>query len=225
MKKFFLKWGHALMALYLFIHMPCFIYLESHVTDNYHLIHCALDDYIPFCEYFIIPYYFWFAFIAIACVYFFLRSQAECIRMGSYLIIGMLISVIIYFVYPNGLGDFRPHEFPRDNFCTDLVRGLYKTDTSTNVLPSLHVYNTLCVAIAVFKSKTFGKAHTPVKVITAALSLLICASTVFLKQHSLWDIAAAVALAAALYPLIYKWKFFASIGEKKSPKEDRETAL
>lgn len=24
--------------------------------------HCALDDVIPFCEYFLIPYLFWFAF-------------------------------------------------------------------------------------------------------------------------------------------------------------------
>ncbi len=219
MKKFFLKWGHALMALYLIIYMPCFIYLEAHVTDEYYLIHCALDDYIPFCEYFILPYYFWFAFIAIACVYFFLRSQAECIRMGSYLIIGMTLAVITYFVFPNGLGDFRPHEFPRENFCTDLVRMLYRSDTSTNVLPSLHVYNTICVTVAVFKSKTFGKAHTAVKISVSAAALLICVSTVFLKQHSVLDIAAAVVMAAALYPLIYKWKFFARLGEKKSPGE------
>lgn len=207
------------MALYLLIYMPCFIYLEAHVTTDYYLIHCKLDDYIPFCEYFILPYYFWFAFIAIACVYFFLRSQGECIRMGSYLIIGMTLAVIIYFVFPNGLGDFRPHEFPRDNFCTRLVQNLYRTDTSTNVLPSLHIYNTLCVAVAVFRSKTFGKAHTAVKICVSAAALTICLSTVFLKQHSLWDIAAAVALAAVLYPVVYKWKFFTEIGEKKTPKE------
>lgn len=77
--------------------------------------------------------------------------------MGAALIIGMSIAVIIYFVFPNGLADFRPETFPRDNFCTDLVKLLHKADTPTNVLPSLHVYNTLVIEFAVFNSKTFGR--------------------------------------------------------------------
>lgn len=209
MKSFMKKWGHCLLALYLLIYMPCFTYLEKHVTTNYNLIHCTLDDKIPFCEFFIIPYYIWFIFVAAACVWFFFKSQGECIHMGAYLIIGMTIAVITYFVYPNGLGDFRPHEFPRENFCTDLVRMLYKSDTSTNVLPSLHVYNTLVVVIAVFKSKTFPKHHTAVKVTVSVIGLLICASTMFLKQHSVYDVIAAIALAAILYPLIYKSRLLA----------------
>lgn len=90
-------------------------------------------------------------------IYFFIRSQGECVRMGAALIIGMSIAVIIYFVFPNGLADFRPETFPRDNFCTDLVKLLHKADTPTNVLPSLHVYNTLVIEFAVFNSKTFGR--------------------------------------------------------------------
>lgn len=203
------------MALYLFIHMAMFTYLERQVTTDYYLIHCPLDDYIPFCECFIIPYLFWFALVTVACVYFFIRSQGECIRFGMYMIIGMFISVMIYFIFPNGLGDFRPHEFPRENFCTDLVRRLYNADTSTNVLPSLHVYNTLCIVVAVFKSKTFGKARNAVRTAIIPIAVLICLSTLYLKQHSIWDIAAAAVLAALLYPLIYKWKFFAKIGEPK----------
>ena len=203
MKTFIKKWGHCLLGLYLLIYMPCFTYLEKHVTTDYHLIHCALDDKIPFCEFFIIPYYFWFIFVAAACVWFFFKSQKECIHMGLYLIIGMTIAVITYFVYPNGLGDFRPHEFPRDNFCTDLVKILYRSDTSTNVFPSLHVYNTLVVVIAVFRSETFSKHHTAMKITVSIIGILICASTMFLKQHSVLDVIAAVVLAAILYPFIY----------------------
>ena len=216
MKNFFKKWGHALLALYLLIYMPCFSYLEKHVTTDYNLIHCTIDDYIPFCEYFIIPYYMWFLFIAVACVYFFFRSQGECIRMGAYLIIGMSIAVATYFIFPNGLGDFRPHTFPRDNVFTDLVQLLYSMDTSTNVLPSLHVYNTLVVVIAVFKSKTFGKHHNMMKIIVSIIGVLICASTMFLKQHSVYDVLAAIVLAAALYPLIYHTGFFAKFGNKQT---------
>lgn len=211
MKNFFKKWWHGLFGLYLFIYLPCFSYLEKTVTAEYHLIHCPLDDIIPFCEYFIIPYYFWFIFIATACAYFFLCSQSEAVRMYSYLIIGMSIAVAIYFIFPNGLGNLRPAEFPRENVCTKLVRFLYNADTSTNVLPSLHVYNTLVVLVAVFHSKTFGRYHTAVKVITSVIGALICASTLFLKQHSVYDVIAAVIMAGALYPLIYRSKLFARL--------------
>ena len=148
---------------------------------------------------------------ATACAYFFLRSQSEAVRMYSSLIIGMSIAVAIYFIFPNGLGNLRPAEFPRENACTKLVRFLYKADTSTNVLPSLHVYNTLVVLVAVFHSKTFGRYHTAVKVITSVIGALICASTLFLKQHSVYDVIAAVIMAGALYPLIYRSKLFARL--------------
>lgn len=203
MKQFFKKWWHILFGLYLFIYFPCFQYLEATVTTEYNLIHCRLDDLIPFCEYFIIPYYFWFVLVAVACAYFFFRSQQESVRMSCYLIIGMTIAVITFFIFPSGLGDIRPTEFERDNFCTDLVKMLYSMDTSTNVLPSLHVYNTLVVAVAVFKSKTFGKHHTTAKIIISIIAVLICASTVFLKQHSIYDVIAGFGLAAVLYPFIY----------------------
>ncbi len=211
MKSLFKRYWHILFGLYAFIYMPCFAYLEKTVTTDYNLIHCRLDELIPFCEYFILPYLFWFVFVAVACVYFFFKSQGESVRMFSYLIVGMSIAVATFFIYPNGLGDFRPREFPRENFCTDLVRFIYGADTSTNVLPSLHVYNTLVIVVAVFESRTFGKHKTLVRIIVSVIAVLICASTMFLKQHSVYDVIAAFALAAVLYPVFYKIPFFAKL--------------
>ena len=56
-------YSHAWVLLYAFIYFPWFTYLERHVTDNYFVIHSIFDDYIPFCEYFIIPYLLWFAYM------------------------------------------------------------------------------------------------------------------------------------------------------------------
>jgi len=44
---------HALLLLYFMIYLPWFGHLERTVTTHFHVIHVALDDYIPFCEYFI----------------------------------------------------------------------------------------------------------------------------------------------------------------------------
>ena len=67
------KYSHAWVLLYVFIYMPWFIYLEKHVTDHYYVIHSRLDDYIPFVEYFIVPYLLWFFFMAIVIAYFFFK--------------------------------------------------------------------------------------------------------------------------------------------------------
>lgn len=206
MTTFFKRWGHGLLALYLIIYLPTFRYLETHVT-SYHIIHSPIDDMIPFCEYFVIPYFFWFLFIALACVYFFFKSQKECIRFGLFMIVGMSLAIATYFIYPNGLHNFRPEVFPRDNIFTDMVKGLYAIDTSTNVLPSLHVFNTIVVVVAVFKSKTFGKYHRLISIICSIVGIFICLSTIFLKQHSVYDVLAAIVMAAVIYPLIYKTRF------------------
>ena len=134
-KKLLKKYNHALVFLYGLIYMPWFMYLEKHVTTGYFLIHSPLDDYIPFVEYFVIPYLLWFLFIAAGSFYLFFTDKKEFLRMAAFLIAGMTIFLIICTVYPNGL-NLRPAEFPRENIFTDLVRYVYSADTPTNVLLS-----------------------------------------------------------------------------------------
>ena len=52
--EFIAKYKHGLLLLYFLIYLPWFGYLEENVTTHFHVIHVALDDKIPFCEYFII---------------------------------------------------------------------------------------------------------------------------------------------------------------------------
>ena len=51
-------------------YLKCFQYLETHITKGYHLIHTPFDDMIPFCEFFVIPYFMWFGYIAWSVLYF-----------------------------------------------------------------------------------------------------------------------------------------------------------
>ena len=54
--------------------MLAFRYVEQrNVRPN--IIHVALDDYIPFCEYFIIPYLLWFFYVAATVIYFSFINQ------------------------------------------------------------------------------------------------------------------------------------------------------
>lgn len=51
--------------------------------------HCALDDVIPFCEYFLIPYLFWFAFLVGMHLYTLLYDTETLRRMMRYIILPM----------------------------------------------------------------------------------------------------------------------------------------
>ncbi|MDO4598681.1 MAG: phosphoesterase, partial [[Ruminococcus] gnavus] len=140
-KKFIKKYKHAWVFLYAFIYLPWFMYLEKHITadSSYHVIHSALDDKIPFVEYFIIPYLLWFVFIAVVFLYFFFTDVEGFYKLAKLSFIGMTIFLVISTVFPNGLM-LRPVVFPRDNIFTDMVKMLYLADTPTNVFPSLHVF-------------------------------------------------------------------------------------
>ena len=195
------KYRHAWVLLYAFIYMPWFLYLENRTNVQYYIIHSPLDDYIPFIEIFIIPYLLWFVFIAVTALYLFFTDKTGFYRFSAFLIAGMTIFLIICTILPNGL-DLRPTTFERDNIFTTLVQMVYRADTSTNVLPSIHVYNSLGASIAIAHSKSLQK-HQKVQYGAYILAGLIILSTMFLKQHSVTDVTAAIVLAFSVYPFVY----------------------
>lgn len=200
MKDFLQKYKHAWVALYGLIYLPWFLYLESTVTTEYNVIYSPIDDLIPFCEYFIIPYYLWFLFIAITCVYFFFTSTKDYYKYTLFLIIGMTLFLIISTVYPNG-HNLRPSVYPNDTFLTQVVIHLHSIDTPTNILPSIHVYNSLAAYAAIYNSPL--RKRKLINLSSLILTVLIIMSTVFLKQHSIHDITAAFVIAVPTYYFIY----------------------
>lgn len=203
MKDFLHKYKHTLLPILFFpIYMIAFAYLERTVTDNFHLIHVRLDDYIPFIEWFVIPYYLWFPYIAVTVITFIFLDKTDyyklCITLGA----GMAIFLIISFIYPNG-HDLRPMSFERDNFCITLVKALHKVDTPTNLFPSIHCYNSIMAHIAIVKNETLKK-HKAIGISSFILCVLIILSTVFIKQHSVFDVYTAIGLAVLMYMVVYR---------------------
>lgn len=211
-KQFLIKYKHAWVLLYAFIYGPWFAYLEKTVLHPTYIIHTRLDDLIPFNEYFIIPYYFWFFFVAIAVMYFLFKNTKDFYRLTIHLCIGMTAFLVISSLYPNGQM-LRPTEFVRDTIFTRLVQLLYTVDTPANIFPSIHVYNTLCVMIAVMKSKDLQNKKL-VKVVTNIIGLLIVLSTMFLKQHSVLDVVGGFVLCGIAYFFIYVVDY-KSVGSKQ----------
>lgn len=203
------------MFIFMIGYLAAFRWLEQRRIRHYHVIHFVLDDSIPFCEYFIIPYLLWFLFVAFTVLYIGIVNQDEGRRMGNFLMIGMTVFIIVSTIYPN-IQHLRPHTFVRDNVFVDMVRFLYRGDTPTNILPSIHVFNSIGVMIALYRDERC-KRH---KVIQGALMLLgvsIILATMFLKQHSMIDVFSAFALSGVTYILCYRQEFQPHTAREVSP--------
>ena len=207
------------VALYTVFYLLCFTYLENRQV-RYHIIDSSLDDKIPFCEYFIIPYLLWFLYIAVTVGYFlfFNENTTEFWSLILNLAIGMTLFLIVSYVYPNGL-NIRPAEFTNDSVFTRMVQFLYRTDTPTNVLPSIHVYNSVAAFSAIHTCKNLRK-HKGIRTGSFILTTLIVLSTMFLKQHSIADVATGITCAVATYVL-----FYSRAAEKQGAKAKQRSPL
>ncbi len=157
-------------------------------AQNCHPIHCFLDDIVPFCEWFVIPYVGWYLLIAGSLIYFLNYDVESFKHMQKYITVVWVIAVVIYIVYPSRQ-DLRPTEFLRDNILTRSVQYLYSIDTNTGVCPSLHCAFSLAAVSAWLRKKDSSVLW---KVFIVVFAISICLSTVFIKQHSAIDFFAAL---------------------------------
>lgn len=167
-------------------------------------VHCALDDIIPFCEWFIIPYVGWYLLIIVSLLYFALYNVDNFKRLQIFIIVTQVVAMAIYIIFPTRQ-DLRPLEFARDNFLTDCIAFLYSFDTNTGVCPSLHCAYSIGIASVWLKEKSVG---TFTKTFIVAFVIIICLSTMFVKQHSAVDFFAAlpVCLLAEIIACGSYWK-------------------
>ncbi len=196
MRTFFQKYKHGLLMLsYALFYILCFRYLEARPVRVFHVVHTVFDDMIPFCEYFIIPYLLWFPYMIGAVVYFVFRNpnKKEYYQLSMNLIMGMTIFLIVSYVFPN-IQHLRPTEFTRSNLFVTAVQKLYATDTPTNILPSIHVFNSFAIHMAINNSEMF-RNRPAVRHGSLVLTILIVLSTMFLKQHSVIDVCMGTTLA------------------------------
>ena len=188
--------------LYLLIFLPLlfwFYICQQHLQPKY-IIHSKIDDYIPFLKVFIIPYLFWFFYIGIGLMYFGMKSKKDYFYLIKLIYISMTVCYIIYCVLPSGQS-LRPVIKNTDIF-SRLVNFIYTIDPPTNVCPSLHVIDAISVNIVVWNSELFEN-NKKVKIISLICMILICASTMFIKQHSIIDVFAGIGFSIVLYLSVY----------------------
>ncbi|SDB62337.1 MULTISPECIES: phosphatase PAP2 family protein [unclassified Butyrivibrio] len=210
------------VIIYAFVYFTWFFHLEGTKELHYTEIHAALDDKIPFLEIFIIPYLGWFVYCSFFFFLFLLMYDMEdFFKNAAFFFTGMTLFLIISSIWPN-IQYMRPAVMPRDNIFTHMIQNLYKTDTPTNLWPSIHVYNAIGTHLAISNSKRFEKW---LKNSSLVFCILIILSTMFIKQHSVIDVLGGIIFAVCSNLVVYKSELIVNAYHRFDERQKTRRAL
>ena len=149
-----------------------------------------IDDYIPFIAVFIIPYVLCYAHWATNLVLSAHTGEKRFKAFSTAVIISQIICGILFLVYPTTIN--RPEIGHLDGIVGFLMNFIYSSDTPVNLFPSMHCLFSWFCWIAVRNCKNVPKWY---QIASFLFGIVVCMSTVAIKQHFFVDIIAGIALA------------------------------
>lgn len=190
---------HMWWGLYLPVYLIMFFTIEHFITDNYWATQTVIDDYIPFVEYFAIPYDSWGPMLFVLGVFLILKDPESFRRYMWFIAIAFTTATIFCALVPNGQ-DLRPEAMPRQNLSSWILQMTYDADTNTNVFPSVHVLGVVAAIYAMWHSPKLKRVW---QIVGTVWFVIIAASTLLVKQHAFIDLAAALVWGAVVYAIVY----------------------
>lgn len=196
-----------LYCLYLPIYLAMFFVTEKIIDGSspYWSSYTPLDDAIPFVDWMIIFYIVWYALVVGLGLWLLIKDKPAFERYMLMVIIGFSLSFVVFYSFPNGQ-DLRVED-PGDSFFAKLVTYIYAADTNTNVLPSIHAYAGFMAMVSIIDTKSIKSKL--IKVVLCIVAVLTAVSTVFVKQHSILDIYAAIIMLVPIVLIVFWKRFFA----------------
>lgn len=155
-----------------------------------------LDRAIPFWKIFALPYSVWILYIYACLVYFLIKDPAVYYKSLKTYVLCALTCYMIYLVFQTTVP--RPILVGSDPF-TLLVGYIYNRDQPFNCFPSIHCFSSYMVMKALYTSSFRNKWN---QTLIYGMSSLIILSTLFVKQHVILDVIAAIALVEVVYRLL-----------------------
>jgi len=165
-----------------------------------YLIGNEIDELIPFKIGFIIPYCIWYVLIFAVPYLLYKKDKESFIRYIYSYGICTIIANIIFICFPTTV--LRP-DIEVTGILTFIADIIFKIDTPIlNCFPSLHCAISMLFITYILESKKYNK-YTKISIVI--ISILIMASTMFVKQHVFVDFISGNLLALISY---YSVKYF-----------------
>lgn len=192
--KFFLISTGSIFIINAFI----YFFIKLFITE-YNLIGSTLDNYIPFIPSFIYFYMMWYPFEIFSLYYIYKKDKKNYIKTLGVLIISLIIMYLIFIIYPTMVD--RPEVNSFNSLTTLLLYVAFKSDTPVNCFPSGHCIICFVMIFSFLKSENITLKN---KTIFIIINILIILSTLFVKQHVIYDVIGSFILTITSFYLIYK---------------------
>lgn len=179
------------ISFFMLIQPICFYFIK-YLQNNYHLFETTIDTNIPFIPYFIYIYNFFYFFVFLSFYYFYCKDKKRYYQGILASMIATAICYIIYIIYPTII--VRPEI---NNNEMDIITAFvlkvtyYFDDPAINCFPSIHCLFCFQIILTTFIIKNI---NTNNKALIIIVALLIAASTLFVKQHYVYDMLSALIL-------------------------------
>lgn len=167
----------------------------------------SIDQAIPFLSVFIIPYILWYAYIFCYLVYFCFKDTKVYLKTLTIIVVAELICFVIYFFFQTTVP--RP-TIAGDNIFNNLVLWIYSKDRPFNCFPSIHVLTTFIIMLASLHIKN---KHLLNNLCIHVIGTLIIISTLFVKQHVIFDMIGSMFLVTFLYGFAFELLSFSQKSE------------
>lgn len=170
-----------------------FFYLIAKLTPiKVTVLTSAVDRNLPLIEEFIYLYYLWYLMLFIIPYIIYLKNKSMFVEYITVFACCVIGAFVVFCIFPTTV--IRP-EIVVSDFSSFLLNFVYFTDTpALNCLPSMH-----CVICFMFIYYSFCMKNLRwyYKLLITILSILIIFSTLFVKQHVIWDVISALILVVA----------------------------
>jgi hypothetical protein len=178
----------TLMLVYPYLNTP---------TRGVHSLVTNLDKAIPVVKWFVIPYVAWVGYLTITLVYFCFKDWTLAFKTIFVFDLGLLVSFLIYYFYQTE-GPVRPVIVGHD-FLSRILEYVYQIDHPYNSFPSIHVMSSYLMIRAI-RNCSWKNKWT--QWVNGCFSTSIILATLFIKQHVILDVMAAIILVECLFKIV-----------------------
>ena len=183
--------AYAYLPLALVVCINMLVYFATRPVSQgftHYDLSLPIDGMIPFVSAFVVIYLLAYVQWIVGFILIARESREFCYRILSGEIIAKLMCLVLFLLLPTTMARA---EITSDGFFSAIVRFIYQFDAADNLFPSIHCLESWICFRGAMRLKKVGPWY---RYVSLVFSLLVFASTVFIKQHVVVDILAGVAV-------------------------------
>ena len=193
MKAFAIRWIHMLVILSIFLQSKIYIFINGSISSYLLYNYSWIDSKIPFITWFVYPYASWIPILYMTFFYLGVVNKKTYWRVFLSYNLSVTMANLCFILLPTYMP--RPY-IDKSDMSGSLIQMIYANDSPYNCFPSIHCITSYLLFIVYTREPPI---HPFIKVISSVWMWTIIFSTVFIKQHALWDVVSGILLAEASY--------------------------